>query len=94
VDGDTVSVVLNGKVILARVGLKTTATRISVPVTRDMGDSLVLVMFAENLGNIPPNTGLLIIQDGSERSEIRFAGDMQKSSAVVLRRKSPGNSPQ
>jgi hypothetical protein len=90
VDGDTVSVVLNGKVILARIGLKTTATRIAIPVTHDLGDSLVLVMFAENLGNIPPNTGLLIIQDGTERNEIRFAGDMQKSSAVVLRRKSAG----
>jgi hypothetical protein len=90
VDGDTVSVVLNGKVILARVGLKTTATRITVPVTPDLGDSLVLIMFAENLGRIPPNTGLLIIQDGRERNEIRFAGDMQKSSAVVLRRRSVG----
>jgi hypothetical protein len=90
VDGDTVSVVLNGKVILGRVGLKTTASRITVPVTPDLGDSLVLVMFAENLGRIPPNTGLLIIQDGTERNEIRFAGDMQKSSAVVLRRRSVG----
>ena len=88
VDGDTVSVVLNGVVIMPRKGLTTQAIRMTVPVTREMGDSLVLVMFAENLGSIPPNSGLLIIQSGSERHEIRFAGDLQKSSAVVLRRRS------
>ena len=88
VDGDTVSVVLNGTVIMPRKGLTTQAIRMTVPVTREMGDSLVLVMFAENLGSIPPNSGLLIIQAGSERHEIRFAGDLQKSSAVVLRRRS------
>jgi hypothetical protein len=44
-------------------------------------------MYAENLGSIPPNTGLLIVQDGEQRYDIRFAGDMKKSSAVILRRK-------
>ena len=39
------------------------------------------------LGTIPPNTGVLVIQDGSVRNEIRFAGDLQKSSAVVLKRR-------
>jgi hypothetical protein len=87
IDGDTVSVVLNGKVILARKGLTANAIRTIIPVTPDMGDSLQLVMYAENLGSIPPNTGLLIVQDGEQRYDIRFAGDMKKSSAVVLRRK-------
>jgi hypothetical protein len=87
IDGDTVSVVLNGKVILARKGLTANAIRTTIPVTPDMGDSLQLVMYAENLGSIPPNTGLLIVQDGEQRYDIRFAGDMKKSSAVVLRRK-------
>jgi hypothetical protein len=44
-------------------------------------------MHAESLGLIPPNTGLLVIQDGAMRYEIRFEGDLQKSSAIVLRRK-------
>jgi hypothetical protein len=87
VDGDTVSVVLNGKVIIAKKGLTTNAIRTTIQITPDLGDSLQLVMYAENLGSIPPNTGLLIIQDGDVRNEIRFAGDMQKSSAIILRRK-------
>lgn len=87
IDGDTVSVVLNGRVILARKGLTANAIRTTIPVTPEMGDSLQLVMYAENLGSIPPNTGLLIIQDGDQRYDVRFAGDMKKSSAVILRRR-------
>ena len=87
VDGDTVSVLLNGKVIIASQGLSTNAITKTIYMTPDMGDSLELVMYAENLGSIPPNTGLLILQDGNDRYEIRFAGDFQKNSAVLLRRR-------
>ncbi len=86
VDGDTVSVVMNGKVIIARKSLSESAIRLVVPVPRELGDSILLTMYAENLGAIPPNTGLLFIQDGNDRNEIRFEGDMKKSSAVILRR--------
>ena len=87
VDGDTVSVVANGKVIVAKKGLSGNPIRATVHITPEMGDSLQLIMYAENLGTIPPNTGVLVIQDGSVRNEIRFAGDLQKSSAVVLKRR-------
>jgi hypothetical protein len=30
---------------------------------------------------------LLILQDGDDRYEIRFAGDLQKNSAIILKRK-------
>ena len=87
VDGDTVSVVLNGEVIIPKQGLSEQAYRKVIYIPRELGDSLLLVMYAENLGSIPPNTGLLILEDGTDRQEIRFEGDMKKSSAVVLRRK-------
>jgi hypothetical protein len=87
VDGDTVSVVLNGEVIIAKNGLSANAIRTTIHLGPDKGDSLQLIMYAENLGAIPPNTGVLIIQDGNNRNEIRFAGDMQKSSAIILKRR-------
>lgn len=87
IDGDTVTVSLNGKILVEKLGLKANAFRITIPTAIKPGDSLLLVMQAESLGLIPPNTGLLIIQDGSTRHEIRFEGDLQKSSAVMLRRK-------
>jgi len=87
VDGDTVSIVMNDKVILAKQGLTTKAIRYVIHVTPQLGDSLLLTMVADNLGSIPPNTGLLIVEDGDQRNEIRFTGDMQMSSAVLFRRK-------
>ena len=87
VDGDTVSMVLNGKIIAEKIKLTTNAFRITIPTKINQTDSLLLIMHAESLGLIPPNTGLLVIQDGATRHEIRFEGDLQRSSAVMLRRK-------
>jgi len=87
IDGDTVSITLNGKILVEKLGLTANAFRITIPAIIKPGDSLILVMHAESLGLIPPNTGLLIIQDGATRHEIRFEGDLQKSSAVMLRKK-------
>jgi hypothetical protein len=87
VDGDSVSVVMNGKVIIANQGLTTKPIRVVIHITPEMGDSLLVTMIAENLGTIPPNTGLLVVEDGEDRNEIFFTGDMQMSSAVLFRRK-------
>ncbi len=87
IDGDTVSVVLNGKIIIAKEGLTAKAIIKTIYITPDLGDSLQLVMYAENLGTLPPNTGLLTLQDGNDRYEIRFAGDYKKNSAIILRRR-------
>ncbi|MDO6433638.1 hypothetical protein Q4E93_23710 [Flavitalea sp. BT771] len=87
VDGDTVSVVLNDEVIIPKQGLTEQAYRKVIKIPPSMGDSLQLVIYAENLGSIPPNSGLLIIEDGSDRYEVGFKGDMKKSPAVILRRK-------
>lgn len=86
VDGDTVSVLMNGEVIMPRVGLSTNAVRKKIS-TVNTGDSIQLIMYAENLGRLPPNTGLLIVYDGTDRYEIRFSGDLKKSAAIVFRRK-------
>ena len=86
VDGDTVSVLMNGEVIMPRVGLSTNAIRKKIS-TVNTGDSIQLIMYAENLGLLPPNTGLLIVYDGTVRHEIRFSGNLQKSAAIVFRRK-------
>ena len=71
---------------MPRVGLSTNAVRKTI-YTTGIEDSIQLVMYAETLGSLPPNTGLLIVYDGKDRYEIRFSGDMEKSSAIVFRRK-------
>jgi hypothetical protein len=86
VDGDTVSVLLNGEVIVAKQCLKTVAFKKTIYIPA--GDFQAnIVLYAENLGVYPPNTGLLVIIDGEERHNIRFSADYKKNSAIVLKRK-------
>lgn len=86
VDGDTVTVIMNGNVIFSKAGLNTRANTKTVYITPDM-DSVKLVMYAESLGEIPPNTGLLIVNDGEKRYDVRFSADLNTNAAIVLRRK-------
>ena len=86
VDGDTVSVLMNGKVIMAKEGLSTNAVRKTI-YADPSSDSIELIMYAENLGSIPPNTGLLVVHDGKSIYEIRFSGDLQKNASIILRRR-------
>jgi hypothetical protein len=87
IDGDTVSVLLNGKIIMPLQGLTAKGINKTIYLTPEMGDSLTLIMYAENLGNIPPNTGLLVVHDGDDNYEIRFSGDLKKNSAIILKRR-------
>ena len=87
IDGDTVSVLLNGKIIIAKQGLTTKPNINTIYFDRDSPDSMMLVMYAENLGSIPPNTGLLVVREGASVYEVRFSADLKTNAAVILRRK-------
>jgi len=43
-----------------------------------------LVMVADNLGSIPPNTSLMIITAGKKRYEIFISSTEQKNAKVVI----------
>jgi hypothetical protein len=87
VDGDTVSVLLNGVIILAKQGLKASAIKKTIYVPPGTDDSLMLVLYAENLGLYPPNTGLLIVHDGDDVYQVRFSADLQQNAAVIFKRR-------
>ena len=87
VDGDTVSIILNGQAIVSRQGLSASAFRKTIYITPELGYSIQLVMYAENLGSLPPNSGLLIVDYDNRRKEIRFSGDLSKNAAITLKRK-------
>jgi hypothetical protein len=86
IDGDTVSVFMNGEVIMAKQGLKSKAIKRTIYIT-EANEQFTLVMFAENLGKYPPNTGLLVVHDGDDVYNLRFSSDLQKSSGIVFKRK-------
>ena len=85
IDGDTVSVFVNNELVMSKVGLKASAYKQTIAI--QAGEVIQLTLFAENLGSIPPNTGLLVITTSNERYQIHFSSTLNKSSSVVLRRK-------
>ncbi len=85
VDGDTVTVVMNGQILIAKAGLSTSAISKTIYIPKGQ-DTLQLVMYAETLGRIPPNTGLLVIRDGRDVYEVRFSGDLNKNAAILFKR--------
>ena len=85
VDGDSISVYMNDVLIVAAIKLTTVANKktIALPQTGDIRITLV----AENLGSLPPNTGLMTIRDGGDVYQVNFSADMQTNATVVIRRK-------
>ncbi|MGZ5218550.1 MAG: hypothetical protein ACXWC7_00675 [Chitinophagaceae bacterium] len=86
IDGDTVSILLNGEIVLAKQGLKASAIKKTIYIPPGT-DELTLVLYAENLGKYPPNTGLLVVHDGEDVYQVRFSADLQQNASVVFRRK-------
>lgn len=81
IDGDSISLFYNSKLILAHQRLSDRP--ISLVIDVDNYDcSNELVMYAENLGTIPPNTALMIVTDGPKRYEVRITSDLKKSGAI------------
>lgn len=85
IDGDTVSVFINNELVVAKVGLSAKAFKKTIYFKA--GETVQLTFFAENLGSIPPNTGLLVIYTSTERHQIFFSSNYNKSSSILLRRK-------
>ena len=81
IDGDTISVFLDNKLMLSSKRL--TASPLTIKFTIDENDSdHELTMVAENLGRIPPNTSLMIVESGEQRFDVRITSTEQKNAVV------------
>ncbi len=85
VDGDSISVYVNNQPVITNIKLLSVATKKTIYVGNLSEVKLLLV--AENLGSIPPNTGLLIIRDGEKSYQINFTADMQTNASILLKKK-------
>jgi hypothetical protein len=88
IDGDSISIFLDGEMIGTHILLKAKPHTIRIPVSRLAAVS-ELTMVAENLGSIPPNTSLMIAYVNGVRHEIRLESTEQTSASIRLR-KTPG----
>jgi len=86
IDGDSISLFYNDKLILAHQRLSDKPISLKIDVD-DSDDSNELIMYADNLGTIPPNTALMVVTDGLNRYEVRITSDLKKSGAIRFRLK-------
>lgn len=87
-DNDTVSIYLNRKLILNRLNISKKPFKFNIRLNRNLASN-ELILYANNLGAIPPNTSLLIVSDGEKRHRILIESTLQKSVAIYLRRTPP-----
>ncbi len=81
IDDDTISVYLDNKLMLSSKRL--TAAPLTIKFTLDDDNSdHALTMVAENLGRIPPNTSLMIVESGEQRFDVRITSTEQKNAVV------------
>jgi hypothetical protein len=84
IDGDSITVFYNGKAVLSHKRLSDKPISLTLTLDKNASENEV-VMYAENLGTIPPNTALMIVTDGSKRYEVRMESDLGKSGSVVFK---------
>ena len=84
IDNDTISVYLDKQLILSKRRLSAVALTINLKMD-DSNPDHELVMVAENLGEIPPNTSLMIVTAGEQRFEVRITSTEQKNAMVRFR---------
>ena len=86
IDGDSISVFLNDKLIAFNRILSTKSVHFDITLdsAKETND---LSMFADNLGSIPPNTALMVVNDGKKRYEVRLTSNLEKSATIRIKKK-------
>jgi hypothetical protein len=88
IDGDSISVFVDKQLKLSHKRLSTSP----IIVTLEFGENDLeheVVMVAENLGRIPPNTSLMVITTGEKRYQVQITSTEQKNAMVRFKYEKP-----
>ncbi len=85
IDGDSISLFLNDRLIFQNIRLTEKAYTVRLPVA-ELNDTNELIMVAENLGSIPPNTSYMVAIVGDKRYEARLESTEGSSAMIRLRK--------
>ncbi|MEO6358258.1 MAG: hypothetical protein ABIU77_22845 [Ferruginibacter sp.] len=88
VDGDSIAIFLNNHLLYEHILLSEKAYTIKLAVA-SLQQSNELVMVAENLGSIPPNTSLMVALVDGKRYETRLESTEQSNAVIRFIRKVP-----
>jgi len=83
IDNDSVSIFYNGEML--KINERLTDKPIVINLVLDENTDIhEIVMFAENLGLIAPNTATLVITSGKKRYELHASADLNSNSTIRL----------
>ena len=82
IDGDVITLIVNGAIVFDKI--KLSATPLSYSLKSSAASQFQIECYADNLGEIPPNTGLITISSVSKTSEVLFSSDLKKSAAIKV----------
>lgn len=88
IDDDTISIYYDKKLLMSSKRLSGAPIVIKLKMD-DENESHELVMVAENLGRIPPNTALMIVNAGDQRFDVRITSTEQKNALVRFKYEKP-----
>lgn len=81
VDNDTISIKLNEEWLIKNHRIDKEKSTFEVVLKRSRN---YLVLLAENIGDIPPNTATMTIKYGNEKKQLELSSDYSKSEAVLI----------
>ena len=82
-DNDTVTVFVNRDEIIKRHRITHRPYKKTISFNKLTGLNEIIV-YANNLGNIPPNTCVMIIDDGSTKQRVNIFSSKQSSAVIYL----------
>ena len=88
IDGDTVTIYHNNELLIAHAGISEKPITVKIKVDKEHPHH-ELIMVADNLGSIPPNTSLMVITANNKRYEIFISSSEQKNAKIVIDLKEP-----
>lgn len=83
IDHDSISLFHNNKQVIKNGGLSYNPISLKIKCSKD-DHRHELIMVAENLGEIPPNTALMVITAGRKRYEVFLTSTEEKNAKVVI----------
>lgn len=83
IDHDTVTIYHNNSLVVSRAGLSEKPVSFSIKIDKAQPHH-ELIMVADNLGSIPPNTSMMIVTANNKRYEVFISSSEQKNAKVVI----------
>src|SRR5687768_17526185 len=84
IDHDTISIYLDKKLVVSKQMLTTLPITVKLKLD-DNNPVHELIMVAENLGDIPPNTSLMVVKAADKQYEVRITSTEQKNAVILFK---------